>query len=169
MRRRRRRRLRPGLWRRTWLQLTAALAVVAVLGNGIAGLRLGPALGVAVVGGAALATLIQVGLAALVDDDEPATTVSGPTAPPDSYLRLRQNVRWATNEPPRLSEPLTRTIRELTADRLETRHGIHLAADSQRAQALVDPELWAVVTATEPPTGLDATALARITRRIEDL
>lgn len=156
----------PRSWRRAWLQLTAFGALVVVVGNALTGLRLGPALGAAVVASAAVASLIQVGLAAAVTDDPLPAPSRLPTPPPASYVRLRQNVRWATNAPPQLSEQLHRTIRALTADRLATAHGVDLTADSQQAQALLGPELWAVVTATGPPTGLDAQALDRLTRAI---
>jgi hypothetical protein len=161
-------------WWLTWAVLTAVAVGGVLIGHDLGGLVLGPALGLCPVLAAALATVRAV---AAGHPSGPASRRGSAPGPPyllpDSYVRVRELVRWAMTSRARLGPGLRALLRDVALDRLAARHGVDLDADPLRARAVVGDELWAVIRVPDPAEAPapDAPALdlPRLTQRIEDL
>ena len=163
-------RTRRRAWLRDWIRSALGLAIIVNLVLLVAGHTISPWAGVGLPAVAAVA--IATGSALRRRPEPLVDSGSGEgrqPAPLESYVRLRQRVRWATDQPLRMGPALHTTLIALTADRLRRHHGVDLGGDPAVVRPLVGDALWGVVTAAEPPVGLSAADLDALTRRLETL
>lgn len=163
--------------RRPHLRRSALLAIAATLVVGSTLYYIGslpytlPQVVLAVVLGGTVATLTGWSLARTSEEVEQAYWVSTPrqeAVPPAALdyrlVRLRRDLRDALERDDR-SDHIYPVIRELTAERLRARHDIDLDAQPDRAQQVLDPQLWRYLAS--PPTDTRKRSRSALTTAIE--
>ena len=99
-----------------------------------------------------------------------ASTPREESVPPSALdyrlVRLRRDLRDALERDDRTDE-IQPLLRELTAERLRSRHDVDLDAEPDRAEQLLDPDLWRYLTTA--PTGTRRRSRALLHTAIEGI
>lgn len=155
-----------------------SIVVVVLLLGGllwfIGSLRYGPVEATLVVLLAALVVALAVPLLTTAGQHvDRAWWVSTPrveSAPPAALdyrlLLLRRNLRDAVERDDR-PDTIYPVLRELTAERLRSNHDVDLDTEPERAQQLLDPQLWRYLT--RPPTGTEKRSRSALHTAIEGI
>ena len=159
--------------RLAWFTATAAVATVVVLAlaDGVVEIIAFEL----IVGGLVATAFLAAGplRPARILERAPMTAAIGTRNHPPQLQRLEWMVEFATTASADAELRLIPELRELTAARLQQRHGIDLSADRDRAAALLGPEVWPYLDPQRPQrfgrSALSPQQVDVIVAAIEDL
>jgi hypothetical protein len=86
----------------------------------------------------------------------------------EAIRRWDRRLEWGSTAPERFNHTITGRLAELVDERLRQRHGITLAGDPRRAQALVGDDVWRLITG--PPARVPSPRdVYQVVQRMESL